>query len=258
MNAGRLSASAHPSTRGWSKQKSVTKKEMRGYHAGDDFSQIRRTGDLRPGKNELGADYHPHPDRVCRADDLLPGGQSRSTDVGHQREYFAVHRRDFVQHADGQLCPPAAYGLGAAVALLPHHGRLCAADAWHHPECNRRVHVAGQSPHEARSRQTAADRLGADAWRHRNAGVPEQHPSGAGKGGTPEADDADRRNRLLGGAGGAAARIQHCEHGHYSQGHGRKDGNGGEVPPVPDVPACSDSDGHLLLPAAVRLALCVL
>jgi hypothetical protein len=32
------SASAHPSTRGWSKQKSVTKKEMRGYHAGDDFS----------------------------------------------------------------------------------------------------------------------------------------------------------------------------------------------------------------------------
>lgn len=202
MNAGRLSASAHPSMRGWSKQKSVTKKEMRGYHAGDDFSQIRRTGDLRPGKNELGADYHPHPDRVCRADDLLSGGQSRSTDVGHQREYFAVHRRNFVQHADGQLCPPAAYGLGAAVALLPHHGRLCAADAWHHPECNRRVHVAGQSPHEARSRQTAADRLGADAWRHRNAGVLEQHPSGAGKGGTPEADDTDRRNRLLGGAGG--------------------------------------------------------
>ena len=58
--------------------------------------------------------------------------------------------------------------------------------------------------------------------------------------------------------GGAAARIQHREHGHYSQGHGRKDGDGGEIPPVPDVPACSDSDGHLLLPAAVRLALCVL
>ena len=89
-------------------------------------------------------------------------------------------------------------------------------------------------------------------------GAPEQHPAGAGKGRPPEADDAERRNRLLGGAGGAAARIQHREHGHHSQGHGRKDGDGGEIPPIPDVPACSDSDGHLLLSAAVRLALCVL